>query len=116
METKELATIIEVVNLINNKDKEPGKEPQQIKPSIFKVGDKWFFRTVTLYHVGRIMSVDGDLVMLESASWVADTGRLGEALKTGKFKEFENFPGICVVNLGGLIDAAPWPHPLPAES
>jgi hypothetical protein len=81
----------------------------------WKVGESWFFRTVTMAQVGKIVSIDGPFVTLETASWIADTGRFHDALKSGEFDEVEPFPQGCVVNTGALVDACPWPHALPTS-
>ncbi len=38
------------------------------------LGNKVFIRTVTMYHVGKIVLLDKDMIILDDASWVADTG------------------------------------------
>src|SRR5688500_273323 len=42
--------------------------------------EKVLIRTVTHYHVGRVVDVTGDWIVLDEASWVASTGRFSSAL------------------------------------
>jgi hypothetical protein len=82
---------------------------------MFEVGHKLFIRTVTFHMLGEIVAVEGDWVELENASWVADSGRFGEAIKTGKLNEVE-YVGKAYVNLATATDALPWTHELPSAS
>src|ERR1700761_7084751 len=81
----------------------------------FKVGEAYLVRTVTMIVLGKLDKVyDGELVM-SSASWVADTGRFYDALKTGKLNEVEPFTDDVIVGRGSIIDATIWTHKLPKE-
>jgi hypothetical protein len=80
--------------------------------SFFEIGKSYFIRTVTLYQVGRVVAVSGQFVKLEDASWIADTGRFADALKSGDFAEIEPV-GESYVNLGSIIDFFPFEHKLP---
>jgi hypothetical protein len=63
--------------------------------------------------VGRLARItDSDLV-LEDASWVADSGRFHNALRDGELNEVEPFERPVIVSRGGLIDGTEWIHPLP---
>jgi hypothetical protein len=65
--------------------------------------------------LGKLDKVyDAELVM-SSASWVADTGRFYDALKTGKLNEVEPFTDDVIVGRGSIIDATIWTHKLPKE-
>jgi hypothetical protein len=79
------------------------------------LGKKVFIRTVTFYYVGRLVGVSAGLLELEQATWVADTGLFGEALKSGKFKEFEDYPDSVYVNADAIVDMSEWDHPLPRD-
>lgn len=82
--------------------------------SLIQVGNTVLIRTVTFFQVGKIVEVDDKFVTLEKASWVADTGRFGECLKTGKISESEPFAdGVATVGLGAIVDIARWDHDLP---
>lgn len=74
--------------------------------SPFKVGKSYHIRTVTMAHAGIVKSIDDKFIVLESASWVADTGRFNEYLKnTSKVKENEPFSNDVIVGLGAIVDA-----------
>ena len=84
------------------------------KASFWNVGDCVFIRTVTLYYVGRVVGFSDTEILLEEASWIADTGRFMQALATGSLSEVEPYPeGIVCVNRTAIIDASKWLHALP---
>ena len=83
----------------------------------FEVGKAYFIRTVTYHLVGKVKALipchgtRGDLI-LEQASWVADSGRFMQAIKNGVLNEVEPV-GVVIVNLDSYTDAFPWLHALP---
>ncbi len=79
----------------------------------FKKGDAILIRTVTMYQVGRVQNIGPDSITLDDASWLADIGRLGDALSTGNLNEIERAPSWVVVGRGAIVDIYPWAHPLP---
>lgn len=82
--------------------------------SIFKIGKNYFIRTVTMHLVGKLTKVTDKELVLEDASWIADSGRFHNALKTGQFAEVEPFVSKeTIVGRGALIDATIFDHPLP---
>lgn len=85
------------------------------KETPFKKGDNYLIRTVTHIDVGHVVDVCGDFLVLEQASWIADTGRYHDCLKKGAFNEVEPYPTSVYVNMSSVIDAAPWEHHLPTE-
>lgn len=81
----------------------------------FELGNKVLIRTVTHYYTGQVVGESPTFVVLDSAAWIADTGRFGTALKTGKLNEVEPYPGLCFVAKGALVDVTIWDHELPRE-
>jgi hypothetical protein len=81
--------------------------------SPWEIGLSYLIRTVTMIQVGRLIAIYPAELLLESASWVADTGRFHDALTTGKLNEIEPFPDRAIVGRGAIVDAAIWPHDLP---
>lgn len=85
----------------------------------FKVGEKYLIRTATMCLVGRIVSVDGLEILIQNASWVADTGRFYDMLKNGleniDHSEIEPFIDDVIVGRLSLIDATPYKHKLPVN-
>jgi len=83
-------------------------------------GKKVFIRAVTHYYTGLLADVsmgsDGTWLHLEDAAWVADTGRFGEALASGKLSEVEPFPADCWVSAGAVVDVCEWSHDLPRKA
>lgn len=78
------------------------------------IGHAWYIRTVTYHLVGRCTKRIGSFLLLEEASWVADSGRFMQAIKEGKLNEVEPV-GPALVNLDSVTDAFPWVHKLPTE-
>ena len=78
------------------------------------VGQKVFVRTVTYHLVGRVTKVVGNLVFLEDASWVADSGRFMDAIKKGILQEVEPV-GNWFFNKDSMVDGCIWAHSLPKE-
>lgn len=92
-----------------------GEETKQKQSYPFKVGDKVYLRTVTYHQVGRVKQIIGKFLMLENASWVADSGRFMNALKDGTLSEVEPVVDGGGVNIDSIVDFFPWSHELPKE-
>ena len=78
----------------------------------FKIKSNYFIRTVTYHMVGKIKKIDGNFLVLSDASWIADSGRFHDAIKTGSLSEVEPV-GDAFVCIDAIVDAFPWKHPLP---
>ena len=78
------------------------------------VGKKIFVRTVTYHLVGRVFKVIGKMVFLKEASWVADSGRFADAIKTGSLNEVEPV-GDWFFNMDSVVDGGIWAHDLPTK-
>ena len=87
-----------------------GQRTQSRNP--FKVGEKYFIRTATFFQLGRLKEICGKWLILEEASWIADTGRFHEFLKDGKCNEYEAFVEDVFVPLDSVIDITVWGHSL----
>lgn len=86
------------------------------QPVPFEVGKNYLIRTVTMVDVGKCTKIIGNFIVLEDASWIADTGRFHECLiKSDVFNEVEPFKYPVFVNTQSIIDATPWPYALPAQ-
>ena len=84
------------------------------KNEIWKIGENYVIRTVTMIDIGRLVEVTDQELVLEEASWIADTGRWMNFLKEGTINEVEPFPeGKVIIGKGSLIDATIWQHQLP---
>lgn len=80
----------------------------QAYDSPYKIGQAYLFRTVTYAVSGVVARVTNHEIVVTDAAWIADTGRFGEALKTGIFSEIEAAPdGEVIVGRGAVTDA--WP-------
>ena len=79
----------------------------------FIVGKAYFIRTCTYHLTGRVQAIIGNFIVLNDAAWIADSGRLADALAKGTLNEVEPMPDGTIVSLGAITDAAPWHHDLP---
>ena len=78
----------------------------------FKIGEKYFIRTATYFQLGRLKEISEKWLVLEEASWIADTGRFYEFLKDGKCNEYESFQEPVFIPLDSIIDVTIWKHDL----
>lgn len=83
--------------------------------SMYQLGVNLIIRTVTFIYIGKVTFVSESEVVLEDASWIADTGRFSDALSKGSLNEIEPYPGPCSVSKGGIVDSSPWCHELPRK-
>lgn len=79
----------------------------------FEIGKSYFIRTATYHCTGRVKKVVGHFLVLEDASWIADSGRFNEAINEGKLSEVEPVHVEMGVNIEGVIDYFEWKHDLP---
>jgi hypothetical protein len=81
----------------------------------WEIGKNYIIRTVTMIDTGKLVAVGATELVLESAAWVADTGRFSGALQSCNFNEVEPFPkGKLIIGRGSVIDAIQIPK-LPKE-
>ena len=72
----------------------------------FEIGKYYLIRTVTMANTGKVVRVLPQEIVLEEASWIADTGRFSDAIKSVNFNEVEPFPnGEVIIGRGSIIDA-----------
>lgn len=76
------------------------------------VGEKYFVQSCTKDWVGELVRVVGPYtVVLREASWVANSGRLSEFMRSGNggtHMEIEPVGVVCVQ----FVNWMPWPHKL----
>ena len=100
----------ELASLFNNKTESNKSYP-------FEIGKNYFIRTVTMFYVGKLKAVYDDTLVLSEASWVAHSGRLHDALKSGlnsvSESEIEPFINDVLISRGALVDATVYNFPLP---
>lgn len=83
-------------------------------PLPFEIGKSYLLRTITMVDVGRVTKICGKFIIMEDASWIADTGRFFECLrKSDVFIEVEPFAHPIMVNTDAIVDATLWPYQLP---
>jgi hypothetical protein len=81
----------------------------------WRVGTAYLIRTVTYFILGRLTEIYELELVLEEASWVADTGRFHEALRTGKLAEVEPFVSAVIGGRDAICDSTEWTHALPIK-
>lgn len=84
----------------------------------YEVGEAYFFRTVTYHTVAKVKKVIGNFLVLEEASWIADSGRFGEFINDGKVyestsSEVEPLEVDVILNTNSIVDSFPWKHKMP---
>ena len=85
----------------------------ETKTHSYELNKNYFIQTVTHYFVGKLVAVTDLELVIEDASWVADTGRFTDFLKKGDASEVEVFPkGKVVVGRGAVVSACLWSHDL----
>ena len=81
------------------------------KIGVWQVGQHYVLRTVTMIDVGKLVEVTDHELVLENASWIADTGRWSNFLEKGEYDESEPFPdGRVIIGRDSVIDAVIWKH------
>lgn len=97
-------------------EEEEKKKAEPITKYEDMISRNFFFRTVTYHLVGKVVRVIKDKFLeLEEASWVADSGRFGNAIKNGTLNEVE-YVGSVFVNMDSVTDFLPWVNPLPNKT
>ena len=74
--------------------------------SAWEMGKHYLIRTVTMIDAGKLIGVTEHELILEDASWIADTGRFSDAVAKAEFGEVEPFPdGRVIIGRGAVVDA-----------
>ena len=108
---EELTKTMRVLEALLTKTK-----PESSAPQRFAVGEKVFIRTVTHYYTGKVVAFDDVFVWLDTAAWIADTGRFSDALTSScELAEVEPIPGIVRVAIGSMVDVIEWRGVLPVN-
>lgn len=86
---------------------------QEMHP--YKIGEKYLIRTVTHYYIGQLKQVFQNELVLSSPSWIPDTGRYYDAIKTGSLNEVEPILGDAIIGRGSIIECVVWSHNIPRD-
>lgn len=76
-------------------------------------GDALIIRTVTMTLTGRVVACSPTWIILDSAAWIADSGRWADAIASGTLSEVEPMGDGVRVARAAIVDTAPWQHALP---
>lgn len=72
----------------------------------WKVGQKYFIRTVTMHLTGELVSITKQELELKDAAWIADSGRFHKAIADIKnCSEVEPFINNVIIGRGSIVDA-----------
>lgn len=83
-----------------------------------KLGEVYFFRGLTFHHIGRVIGItDQEIVLDAGAVWVVVGADWKEMFQTGTVSEYAPMPGnvkgaITRVNVNDMWE---WPHPIPTK-
>ncbi len=85
--------------------------------SFWKVGQKYFIMTVTMFYTGELAEIGDDELVLKDVAWIACTKRLSETLAKGEFDEIEPYMegDLLLVNRQAVVSACVWRHELPKK-
>jgi len=104
LEEMKVGELLKIAQLFNK---------NELTSTFYEVGKSYFIRTVTMHLIGKIKSINQKEILLEKASWIADSGRFHDALKTGELNEVEPFINDVILNRDCIVDASEWNHKLP---
>ncbi|MCC6833042.1 MAG: hypothetical protein IT200_17045 [Thermoleophilia bacterium] len=84
---------------------------------LLEVGKTYLVMTLTHYYTGKVVESTPGRTVLEDPAWIPDTGRLSEALATGKLNEVEPGPDgeSLVLNTSHITNGWMWNHALPRK-
>lgn len=115
IENMTLAEIREVLPKLKELLTMFGGDAPQSEEGPYVVGTKVLIRTVTFYYLGEVKAVYPHELVLDSTTWVADTGLFGAAIAKGELGETEYMGNDVVVGRGAVVDCVLWRHDLPAK-
>jgi len=83
----------------------------------FEIGKNYLIRTITMIYTGKLEAVYEKELVISSASWIAETKRWADSVKTGEFEEVEPYPDDAKVTIGreAILDATTVNWELPRE-
>lgn len=103
----ELKDLLELITASVTLGSAVKSEPKPNDQGCWRVGKNYFIRTVTHHHTGELVAVGTFEIVLRNAAWIADDGRLTQALEKSEFNEVEMFPvdSLVLIGRGSIIDA-----------
>jgi hypothetical protein len=85
--------------------------------SSLRVGNTVYIHTVTYHYIGQIIGLTKDEVILaDSAVWVADSGRFNVAMRTADLNEYEQCFSEATIKQTAIVTSYNWKHPIPNTS
>lgn len=82
--------------------------------SLWKIGEKYFIRTVTYHLVGEVTAIQDGFLILKNCSWVAESDRFMQTIVNGSLSEVEPV-GDWFCSISSIVDGGIWQHQLPVD-
>jgi hypothetical protein len=109
MKNKDVIKLI--LNLVNDLDNDSTLQSKNSNEKL-EIGKQYFIKTVTYHYVGILKDIfmieSVPFMELSSAMWVADSGRLSNALKEGlenqSEAELEPYPDSVNINISTITE------------
>lgn len=80
------------------------------------IGKPVMIRTVTMIYIGELVEIYPQELVIETASWIPETGRWHQFITQGLINECEPYGKSPVtINRSAVLDVVVWEHPLPTE-
>lgn len=79
------------------------------------LGSVVFIRTLTYHYIGKVVEDNQDHIVLNTCSWVADSGEFTRAINEGVLVESEFIGNKIKIMKNNMVDCIPWEHDLPIE-
>lgn len=80
----------------------------------FQPGDKIMVQSITFFWVGELKAVVNGYVILDKASWIADTGAVDQCMNKGTLAEKATLPNHSPrISLQSIVAVLPWTAALP---
>ena len=109
MKVEDIIKIVDVFSRLEDKDplSDDSKIEKYYRDSPWGIGKKYHIRTVTMHLTGQLKFIGDKELVLESAAWIADSGRFSNFLDNpiDCSNEVEPFKNDVIVGRGSIIDA-----------
>ena len=99
IDIEQVGNILKIVEMLGDNNK-PDNDSH-----FFNIGKNYLIRTVTMIYTGKLKAVSDKEILIVDASWIADTGRFHDALKSCDFLEVEPFINDVIIGRNAIVDA-----------
>ena len=113
-----VTTILQILEAMDG-----ASEPSAPKEtsSFWEIGSHYNIRTPCFHYCGTLVGIegkDGNELLFNNCSWIADSGRWSAAMETGEFNEVEVWPRLrlVLINRTHIQDASLRPQTPPSTT